>query len=90
MGAAGRAEATQEINFVPHILPCSSWFALGWHGTARHGGAAQVDYGPLHYFISKVAPPLSYQRMETWMQTWGKKEIQIFSLWCSAIIQKQS
>lgn len=33
MGAAARAEATEEIDFVPHILPCSSCFALGWHGT---------------------------------------------------------
>lgn len=26
-GAAGRAEAAQEIDFVPHILPCSSGFS---------------------------------------------------------------
>lgn len=32
MGAAGRAEGAEEIDFVPHILPCSSWVALGWHG----------------------------------------------------------
>lgn len=39
MGAAGRAEETEEIDFVPHILPCSSWFALGWHGRVpQHTG----------------------------------------------------
>lgn len=31
-GAAGPGKATKEIDFVPHILSCSSWLASGWHG----------------------------------------------------------
>lgn len=32
-GAAGPGEVTEEIDFVPYILSCSSWLASGWRGT---------------------------------------------------------
>lgn len=34
-GAAGPGEATKEIDFVPHIFSCRSWFAFEWPGTVN-------------------------------------------------------
>lgn len=63
-GAAGPGEATEEIDFVPHILSCSSWLALGWHGAML--GRAGVQYGLMHFFISDCGRWLYRCCLEAW------------------------
>lgn len=66
MGAAGRAAATEEIDFVPHILPCSS----AWHSTARHGTALQHKSTMVPCVILRLgkegdsAPPSDHRNMD--------------------------
>lgn len=52
-GAAGPGEATKEIDFVPHILPCSSWLALD--ALAQHHVRAGGEYTFLHLLVLTVS-----------------------------------
>lgn len=74
-GAAARAE---EIDFVPHILPRSSWFVLVRHGTGLWSPA-------LFPSLRGDGGPAPIESEETWTQTWVQRE-----RYRSAIIQEQS
>lgn len=71
MGAAGRAQAAQEIDFVPHILPCSSGFRAG---TPKWSVVSCVRRWPRPQRpVSRG--PLQQHQEQTWMlrRIWGVK-----------------